>query len=791
MLDNTQPFSVSDFLTYFSSGLDTLPEGPIDHGRCLTIADWFLKALFMPFQSLQWGRLVFGVVQLLEGRSPLIPAPIENTIPAWSIGATGYAVNGLVTLALIDLTGIVKAMRQLQGEYCIARAAADKKEQAKIALKCLFGPIFTATGVMYWWPVVGEPAAVNNQSYANWAGVYDYIDHTPWASWLNCVTYGVATMLIMGTSGIYLAHSFVESITGIFRKSPDKEVKIIEEKLSRLFLKPNLEAWFEVVEKEVSGTQPHDLSYRLTQTLINTSPETLALAALYKTNRESQALKAAEVSFSLVITFILNYGFIPFTLAVFRTLSSLDGALSAVVSLMATLTNCVLTSALSDEIFHFLKSLTPCRAQPASMQATIILVALINLYMLVFSSFSYLPDAFSEAIATCAYDENITHISFSGNQNVSCPDHAEVWFGVQVALTIANPFLFNLSVMIMLSTKLYEAIFASCKNRYKESYAWFHFRQEATEKLKKEAYNKGFIQSFVKQLLRNNRDQYGKMIGEMFCAFVYENRLMMDDSSLMMDDSSLMMDDSMSHVRADVVFKKLVDSDDIRLPQGLESARPFETRKWMYLKVLVSVAILFASAIYYCLDYESDNSTNQSVPRLPQLQTKNSAFVMVALLWLSAEAPQLMDAIRLHVQKGTVLSCYEKQRQSDALAPWKLAAPMVDKKAYYGWQVLAGVTAIPLLMAGYYLCVSMLEAAVELNLHTLDPKVEAITAVAFQLFTLIALALLIGKYQDVIVKTGLRASCYKRNYPGPAFHHFTLTPTSFVEVHIEDDALLP
>lgn len=712
---------------------------PGKRSTAITVGDWLVKGVLAPCQAWQWGRLVFAVMQLLQERSPLIPEVIVESTPPVLVGIAGYTMNALVTLALADLAACIQVCQQLTGEIKQSKKVITS---VKSAFKCIFTLFFIACGVLYYWPVVGDPTPLSNQSFPVWKSGYDVFDKSPVASWVNRITYAIANTLIMGPSGFYLAHMLTEMAAHFCDKSEQVEKRRIEEQLTRLMWAPDLRFWYEHVR--AANTRPDSLN-----TLVEgVNPKVLALAALYADNRQPSCVRAVEKLANLACSFILNYGFIPFTLLVFDTLKSWPSFLSAFFSLAATATNFMLTLSLASEISGFLKSLSPCRSQPIGLALTAASLFVASAFILYFSSMIYLPDVFKESIADCAYTEGVDNITF-GNVTITCPDNSALWFDVQFILAISNPFLYNLSVLMQLSKKVYKAIAACLASRHQshqEAFLWNQFQDQSVKKLQLASQQNDFLADFAATMLSASDDS---RLADLFCAFVYDGLPVCCVEK--------------SQSAAGPVLRQVAGGKEITLPTGFDSIQPFKLGCWKWVYWLKELPVI-AVSIYYWNSYDQENSSNPT-PHLPKLGDGLTAFIVLAGVWVSSIIPLLIDFIRMRLNKTIVLSIYQENskrwcgRNDRAFG---LVRPILNPWHYVGWQGFAALLSVPLLVGSYHLAVAMLEAAIELDLHALTPQVESITAMAFQAFVLAAIAGLVRQFQDSVLQLGLTARCNRR-----------------------------
>jgi hypothetical protein len=729
------------------------------HPRKLVITlSWVAKAVLAPWQAWQWGRLVFAVMQLLQERSSLLPSFVLDSTPALAVGVAGYGMNGIAPLVLVDLIGTIAAISELIAGF---RRGQSAKEQIKPTIKTLLFLFFSAMGVLYYWPVIGEPIELSNHSFPAWESAYNATDTVSALYWVNVLTYTIANALIFSPFGFSLAQGLVNAVAGCRKKPQQKEVERIQAKLRKIMQKPDLRFWYQHVrdkyERQADASNIKDF---LQQELDQVNPVQLGLAALYADSRQPTCVRALIDVSRLTITFILNYGFIPFTIAVFRTLSAVTSVLSAIMSLAATATNFMLTLTLGDEIIDFFQGLSPCRKQKPALAMAATGLFLANAFILYFSSLIYLPDAFAEIIADCAFADNITNISFSANVTIPCPRNSKLWFGVQLILAVANPFLYNFALLLMLSTNVYQMLAAYLARKYdsyQEPAAWIKFRAGAVNKLRNALKDDQFSANFSQQILRSSQGddevaESGRQtsLSQLFCAWAYEGIPVVNDED--------------HPTNAGKVLKELSGDVGIELPEGFAAIKPFKTGCWAFLDwVVKEPPVIFASAYYWNV-YDQENSINPT-PHLPKLGSDSTVFIVLSMVWLSPQMPQLVDMIRLLVHKPMLLTLYE-----DSSKPLcgsndqsiSLARPMLSKLRYFGWQTLAAVTGVPLLIAVYHLAVTMLEAAIELNLHALDSEVEMLAAMAIQAFVLGGIAALLRKYNEIVAQLGLTARCNRR-----------------------------
>jgi hypothetical protein len=457
-----------------------------------------------------------------------------------------------------------------------------------------------------------------------------------------------------------------------------------------------------------------------------------------------------EQQANLLVTFILNYGFIPFTLLVFDTLRAVNGVVAAIFSLAATATNFMLTLTLNDEIFSFLNSLLPCRPQPIGLAVTAAILFLIDACVLYFSSMIYLPDAFAESIADCAFIDGIDNITFESNVTIPCPANSPAWFGVQLVLAVANPFLYNMALLMFLAERVYKAMAGCLAKRYRSyqaAAAWIRFREQSVRKLQGALRDEEFLARFTRMMLRDDD------LRELYCARAYEGVPVVNK-----------LDDPAS---ANAVLRDLAGDKSVVLPDGFAHTKPFKSGCWQWVYWLKELPVM-AVSIYYWNSYDTENSVNPT-PHLPRLGDGLTAFIVLSGVWLSSIIPLVIDAIRLGRNKNVELSVYQENSKpfcGSNQRVFGLVRPILSKLRYFGWQAMAAVLTAPLLIGVYHLAVTMLEAAIELNLHALAPEVESITAMAFQGFVLAGLAGMIRQVQDSVVRLGLTASCNRRAKPG-------------------------
>jgi hypothetical protein len=715
------------------ANLDDLVESDQNKLRpCHRTLAWVLRGLSVIPQSLQWGRLVFLVMQMLSEDDPAIPAVIRNSTPPLFVAFFGYLMNAIVPFMLVDWMGTANAAHELVSEY---HQAATKKAKARNVLRWVSSLFFVASGILYYWPVVGEPPKLSNQSYLDWKKIYDAIDDEPPLYWANIITFILFTALIMGPPGFALAKMLDQKIAYLCAKDKEQEVRRIEHRLVGVLQKPDLALFFQMVDKKRAENPTGDLGRFLKTELEAIDPMQLAVVAMYAHNRRplySQVLTSAS---SWIIPFILNYGFIPFTLAVFRTLSSITDVVSAMMAITATMTNFMLTLSLSDEILSFMKGLFPCRSSKAGLISVGISLFLAGTFLLYFSSLIYVPEVFQEPIADCAFNETITNITSSSNVTIACPEDSEAWFAVQLILSMLNPFLFNLALTAMLFKNAYEKIKACLGEKYStysDIMGWYRFRLDAVRTLQGAVESEQFLKRLTQKMLSS-----GDKLSELFCLVAYENIVM---------TQGVFSDTRVQQVLTEVA------GGDISLPERFGEAAPFKTRCFSYLEQGLSLVFLLAAILCYQL------TSDEEIAHLPKAGDSPIFFPVVLFIWLSGQGPQFVDLARLCVDKAKILSIYQdSSRKSPFQSGTEIALkrPILGRPRYFGWQVFAALTSIPLLSGMYHFVVMMLKPAIELNLSQFDSQVEFLVSFACQKLALSVLVYFVILYQKYVLTAAL------------------------------------